>query len=203
MGIASLCSVFALADERTSVIKPLVSRLYQRYLPNQQAQEPDISPSLDELAKTGLFDAEFYMSQLGDRMSSWGEAAQHYLTRGSGQKLDPHPLFDTAYYVDSNRDLSFDKVNPLLHYFQEGLLEGRNPHPLFDVAFYLERNGDVARSSINPLVHYVTSGGREGRDPCEFFSSVEYLGKVLEIEQSEPGNLLVHFVCKGANANLR
>ena len=96
------------------------------------------------LAKSGLFDAAWYLREYPDVAASVLAPVVHYLKEGYLRGYRPNPLFDTRWYLGRYEDVRRAGVNPLVHYMKYGSREGRYPHPLFDFRIPLKRNPDVA-----------------------------------------------------------
>ena len=108
---------------------------------------------------SGLFDADFYDSQLRARGLDRGElsALEHYLQHGDSKGIAPNPLFDPLYYAQTNPDVAAHGVNTLSHYVKYGFREGRNPHPLVDLALIADQLGPDFKG--DPLTAYLASSG--------------------------------------------
>jgi glycosyltransferase involved in cell wall biosynthesis len=148
---------------------------------------------LEEIEHSGLFDVEFYLSQVPQAKDYPRGPAAHYLELGSADGHDPHCLFDSEYYAACNPEVAERRINPLLHFILSGVANGANPHPLFDILFYLNSNPEVAKSGINPLLHYWRIGALERLNPHPLFDTTYYL------EQKPAGfgwrdNPLLHFL---------
>ncbi len=115
------------------------------------------------LLDSGLFDAEFYLTQYPDVADAGVNPLSHYLSEGVAEGRKPNLYFDTAYYLQQNPDVAQSGMNPLLHYLLHGSKEGREPSPEFSGQLYLEQNPDVAASGMNPLGHFLSFGVAERR----------------------------------------
>lgn len=155
--------------------------------------------SLMKLRQSGLFDEQYYNTQLKSTVSGDG-AMEHFLVYGALHRLDPHPLFCTDFYLNMYPDVKNAAVNPLLHYIEYGDSEARNPHPLFAPLFYLQQFRPSLRPSSNLLMHYLTRGGFEGKDPHPMFDSAYYLRQNHRELAGDTVNPLVHYLTKGVAA---
>ncbi|MGC2108020.1 MAG: glycosyltransferase [Candidatus Korobacteraceae bacterium] len=115
------------------------------------------------LLGSGLFDAEFYLSQYPDVADSRTNPVVHYLLNGTQEGRKPNAYFDTVFYLRNNPDVAASGINPLMHYLVDGFKEGREPSADFSGKLYLEQNSDVRASGMNPLSHYLKWGRAEGR----------------------------------------
>ena len=128
------------------------------------------------LAKSGLFDAAWYLREYPDVAASVLAPVVHYSEEGYLRGYRPNPLFDTRWYLGRYEDVRRASINPLVHYMKYcGIREGRYPHPLFNSQFYLKRNPDVAAAEMNPLMHYLAYGAAEHRDPHPLFDTKFFL----------------------------
>ena len=118
------------------------------------------------LAKSGLVDAAWYLSEYPEVAASGRAPAEHYVAEGYARGYRPNPFFDTRWYLERYEDVRRSGKNPLLHYLQYGAREGRDPGPDFHTLYYLETNPDVRGNGLNPLAHYLRYGRHEGRLPA-------------------------------------
>jgi GT2 family glycosyltransferase/glycosyltransferase involved in cell wall biosynthesis/SAM-dependent methyltransferase len=172
-----------------------VPMLFGRHRDRVQAGTSKSRQSARVIARSGLFDCDWYFVRYPDVAANWRDPVLHYLAVGASERRDPHPLFDTAYYLEKYPDVVAAGVNPLEHFLTHGFAEGRDPHPLFDTAHYLEKFPDVA-AGVNPLAHFLTHGFAEGRDPHPLFDTAYYLKKYPDVAAAGV-NPLVHFVTHG------
>ncbi|MEA1982203.1 MAG: rhamnan synthesis F family protein, partial [Campylobacterota bacterium] len=141
--------------------------------------------------KTGLFDAEYYLSVYTDIASSGADPLKHFCQYGWKEDRVPNVWFDTKFYLDSYGDIKESGMNPFLHYVESGIREGRKSNPFvshkdmltllsnnsFDKEYYLNQYEDVRNSGINPLFHYLASGYLEHRNPSATFDTFYYMQK--------------------------
>jgi GT2 family glycosyltransferase/glycosyltransferase involved in cell wall biosynthesis len=175
-------------------------RMRQRSVPVSRALPLAQENAAAVISSSGLFDSEYYRSQLAVPVPAVVDPILHYIDSGAKSGLDPHPLFDTSYYCDLNPDVAAADINPLVHYLLHGAAENRDPHDFFDTSFYKEANPDVVEAGINPLVHYVLYGFAERRDPHALFDTTFYLEQRPHT-RTLGVNPLVHFVIEGAAAD--
>lgn len=112
---------------------------------------------MELLRESGLFDVDYYNSQLGDGAGA-DDAYQHYVVSGHVRGLSPHPLFDPDYYVAANRRAAASPAPPFVHFADLGAADGLDPHPLFDSAAYEEQVPEAADHPYGAFGHYVGSG---------------------------------------------
>jgi capsular polysaccharide biosynthesis protein len=127
-----------------------------------------LSSDHQRVARSGLFDLNWYQEQLGADARSelpLKGAIAHYLSEGARRGLDPNPFFDTDWYLRVNPDVARAGFNPLMHFLDWGAEEKRDPSKEFDMARYEEYYPEVAAAGINLLAHFLRYGKAEGRFP--------------------------------------
>jgi O-antigen biosynthesis protein len=77
------------------------------------------------VAASGLFDPDYYATEVGAVLQGHEAAIRHYLTAGWLDFANPGPEFSTGYYLAENRDVQETAAHPLLHYIRLGRAEGR------------------------------------------------------------------------------
>lgn len=112
------------------------------------------------LARSGLFDADWYLEHYPDIAAAGWDPLTHYLEVGAAEGRDPNPVFQTAWYRDQYADLRSGTVNPLLHYLFHGAREGRLASPDFDTSWYVDQHPDIGGQ--NPLTHFLRLGRAAG-----------------------------------------
>ncbi len=163
-------------------LNPLAHYLWKDTVPDRlaepviEAPPVEVDRSINELLESsGLFDAQWYLSQYGEVRESGIDPIDHYLSHGAAESKNPNPLFDTRWYLDNNPEVAMAGQNPLVHFVTSGWREGRDPNPFFDTDWYLRTYPDVAAIDVNPLLHYLLSGASEGRDPGPHFDTDQYV----------------------------
>jgi Glycosyl transferase family 2 len=127
------------------------------------------------IARSGLFDRDWYVTNCPDSDGAASDPLLDYLQRGAARGRDPSPLFSGGWYLEQYPDVRATGMNPLVHFLRYGAREGRNPSPFFETEWYCARYPDVRASGMNPLVHYLRYGAAEGRDPGSCFETTWYL----------------------------
>lgn len=151
---------------------------------------PD-EPVVDvEAEVAGLFDATYYLTQVGPMR----DPLAHYRKTGWRRGLDPHPLFSTRYYL---RCLGREVVDdPLTDFVTTGAAQHAEVHPLLDVRRYLDGRPDVRLGGLHPLTHYLATGGREAVNGFRLFDAAAYLEQRPDVAVSDEGALL-HYLRAG------
>ena len=77
------------------------------------------------IARSGLFDRDWYLDAYPDVAASRLDPLIHYLRAGAQEGRNPGPLFETKWYVANNPDVVASGLNPLQHYVTIGEPAGR------------------------------------------------------------------------------
>jgi glycosyltransferase involved in cell wall biosynthesis len=116
---------------------------------------------LECIAKSGLFDASYYVSQYPDVARAGISSLEHFFDFGFREGRRPNLYFDPQWYLAQNPDVQLAGFQPLFHYLAFGDIEGRRPSLLFDPAWYRKQNN--LGETENALAHYL-----ENRTSCRF-----------------------------------
>ncbi len=92
--------------------------------------------AMAELARSGLFDPEWYLGVYPDVGGAALDPLEHWWQFGWQEGRHPNPYFDTGWYLSRNPDVADAGLNPLLHYVRHGDREGRRPMLYFEPAWY-------------------------------------------------------------------
>src|SRR5689334_4580782 len=100
----------------------------------------EVSAEVSLVQASGLFDAAFYQSRLGQPVP---DPIAHYLAEGEAKGIPPSELFDPNFYRLTNPDVVDAGAALLLHYIRHGRNEGRYPtwHALSLDAAKLKQSG--------------------------------------------------------------
>lgn len=132
----------------------------------------DLAPFFELLQRTGLFDAEFYLSAYPDVAGADVTPIEHYFFHGFQEGRRPNPIFDSLWYLAKYEDVRSAGMQPLLHYVRFGEREGRQPGPYFLPSWYRKAYG--LPESENALAHYLRN--RRGPfSPIPEFDAKYYL----------------------------
>jgi GT2 family glycosyltransferase/glycosyltransferase involved in cell wall biosynthesis len=145
------------------------------------------------IARSGLFDASYYLATYSDVRASPYDPLMHYIRWGAPEGRTPSPLFDPTYYRGQLKRGLCRRMNPLEHYILFGWRRRLDPHPWFGARFYLAENRDVARSRQEPLRHFLTEGWRQKRSPVPNFDTRAYLDAYPDVARLDV-NPLLHFL---------
>ncbi len=78
----------------------------------------------EEVRKSGLFDAEYYLATYPDVAERNIDPLVHYLEEGARAGRNPYPDFDSLFYLEQCRLRGEQPNNPLLHYIRIGAARG-------------------------------------------------------------------------------
>ena len=118
------------------------------------------------MRESGLFDAEWYLSQVDDDVEVGSDPLRHYLAHGAAAGLSPHPAFVASWYLEqvgatpgygSRRKVA---NAALVHYLTVGAQRRLSPHPGFDVEAYVRENAGSKNERLGPLAHFLRSEDR-------------------------------------------
>jgi O-antigen biosynthesis protein len=120
---------------RRGTLHRISHRTKAQYYDNVPPQKPMLSsraPQPDEalIAKSEIFDSDWYLAQNPDVAKAGMDPVAHYLATGAAEGLDPSPWFSTVGYLRQNADVRAARINPLVHYLKHGYREGRSARPV-------------------------------------------------------------------------
>jgi GT2 family glycosyltransferase len=138
------------------------------------------------VARTGLFDREWYRHNNPDVVETGADLLQHYVRFGDREGRKPLPLFDPVYYRAHASPPCPKMVPSLLHYAWIGRRAGLRTSDWFDTDFYQLANPDVVASGRDPLQHFLQAGWREGRPPVKHFDRAGFVKANPAFAASQP-----------------
>lgn len=121
-----------------------------------------VARDMDTIAKSGLFQADWYRHFHTDLWNRKEDALLHFVTKGVKEGKNPNPFFHTNWYKDTYGDV-VGKANPLAYYIREGMALGHWPAPDFSPELYFKENDDLDADKVGALGHYIHYGIREKR----------------------------------------
>ncbi|GAA3528243.1 hypothetical protein [Zobellella aerophila] len=120
----SLQSITASASWKlTAPIRSLGKALRPR-----SPERRELKKQLRLLAKTELFDADWYLATYPDVAESGMDPREHYLKFGADEGRNPSVRFDTDWYRQLNPSTAESNLNPLVHYLKFGQEEAPRPN---------------------------------------------------------------------------
>src|SRR5436309_2415645 len=78
----------------------------------------------EDIRKSGLFDAEYYLATYPDVAERNLDPLVHYLEEGARGGRNPQAGFDAGFYLEQCRLRGEEPANPLLHYIRIGNARG-------------------------------------------------------------------------------
>jgi ADP-heptose:LPS heptosyltransferase/GT2 family glycosyltransferase len=78
----------------------------------------------EEVRKSGLFDAEYYLVTYPDVAERNVDPLVHYLEEGARERRNPYADFDAGFYLEQCQRRGEQPNNPLLHYIRIGAARG-------------------------------------------------------------------------------
>ena len=159
---------FQMAAARMQRMAEAIGRRIARSLPRPKLSPAQLAAASPQtlksiVARSGLFDARYYLAQLAGDRETVRDPVAHYLAEGESQGRMPNPVFDPAWYRQAAGAALPEKGSPLAHYVLSGSGEGRETGPDFDAGYYRKAHADVAAAGIEPMRHYLEFGRYEGR----------------------------------------
>lgn len=158
------------------------------------------------LEASGLLDERAYRVAAG--IDARISAAEHYLTVGWRQGIEPGSSFDGRFLAPYYRSVGFDGP-PAITYLKlrahgwpvhasraeaEAIAHVIRANDFFDVTAYAAAAGDL--SGLDPILHYVIVGERAGLAPSDRFDP-EYYGERYPDVGQQPMNRLEHYLMHG------
>lgn len=119
-------------------------------------EEEAVQRRMVAIARTGLFDAAWYLSRYDDLLGAGITAIEHFARDGVFEGRSPNACFDSAWYKNCYGAEMGDEL-PVLHYARVGAFKGNWPSPMFSSDLYFMMNRDVKKGQHDPLLHYLDS----------------------------------------------
>lgn len=160
------------------------------------------SPTYRIAYRSGLFDADYYLSNNPDVAAAGLEPLHHYLTRGFRELRDNiGQLFDLLHYFTQAPETMNGEINPLLHYLNIGRHAGLLPNRFCDPTFYATRHGDYNSRKESFLSHFLHKGRKttEAISPTPYFDPAFYCRTYADARQfiDQPADAYRHFITVG------
>jgi ADP-heptose:LPS heptosyltransferase/GT2 family glycosyltransferase len=102
------------------------------------------------LAKSGLFDAEYYIGANPDVAALNVDPLLHYLETGAIELRNPSGAFDARHYAELCRERGEHVDNPLLHYIEIGASQGLTPRAHANGVTHPVANNSAGLLSVTP-----------------------------------------------------
>src|SRR5271166_6415989 len=150
--------------------------------------------SLWLIARSRIFDANWYRREYPDCAAAGLNPMVHYLLEGARQGARPHLLFDPVWY-GRRRGATQKDPNPLVDYIRYGAAEGYEPSPYFSSEHYRKIAGPL--HGLTPLGHFIAYGLPRKISPTPLFDRDWYLATNPDVRRAGFDPLL-HFIASGA-----
>ncbi|RBP39042.1 methyltransferase family protein [Roseimicrobium gellanilyticum] len=115
------------------------------------------------IESSGLFDTDFYKSQLPPGIAVKAPVL-HYLLIGWRCGLSPHPHFDAPWYAHTYQE-QLKGREPLVDFLEKGWKKNRRPNPSFDPKWYRDTYMAKGDKETQPFRHYLETGMAQGFKP--------------------------------------
>jgi len=115
-------------DVEKSGMHPLIH--YIRYGKTEQRkciskEEQEKLTGILKVLQSGLWDADYYLSENIDVRQSGVNPLNHFLEAGGYEGRNPSGYFNTRFYLDKNPEVLKSGINPLIHYLFVGREKGK------------------------------------------------------------------------------
>ncbi len=147
-----------------------------------------------------LFQAKWYLPQLGEEGTKQIAPLLHYLRYGEKAGLQPNPCFQPEWYLE--RYSAIGDISPLTHYVLYGEKEGKKPCPCFDPHWYHEKYMIAMTGNGEILAHYLYHGESDGNNPSPLFHT-EWYRKTYTDASAGGACLLGHYLNRGERQGYR
>jgi hypothetical protein len=124
------------------------------YRPDPVQTEQSLD-DIGQIIKSGLFDAEYYLTSNPDIAAAAIDPLDHFFHYGFREDRRPNPYFDPLWYLNTNIDVREADTQPLLHYAVHGDKEARRPSVKFDTEWYRATYNIAAGDCA--LAHYLAN----------------------------------------------
>jgi glycosyltransferase involved in cell wall biosynthesis len=152
------------------------------------------------ITESGLFDEDYYRSNLAGENLQHQSLLEHYLEIGWREGRDPNPLFSIRYYLSQYKDVATSGFEPFSHYLGWGSAEYRDPHPLFLSQYYAAKAQVQSDSNITLLGQFLKQA-QPSASPHPLFDPAEYANRA-GLPDSRAAPALTHYLTLGWRSNL-
>ena len=115
--------------EITSPIPQEVASPYSQETSSPDYDQIRIEQEVKEIARSGLFDGDYYLAMYPDIDPISVDPIRHYCEHGWKEGRNPSDDFDTNGYIDAYSDIRNAGLNPFWHYVVAGASESRQSNP--------------------------------------------------------------------------
>ena len=147
-----------LHKRRHSQIAPRINSFQQSIRPALVADRflssSRLKAEAEAIAKSGLFDANYYLAMYPDIQPPLVDPIRHYCEFGWHEGKNPSDDFDTLGYLQVYSDIRNAGLNPFWHYVTAGASESRQAMPNFDPGYEADVYFGEITSDIYVLAYY-------------------------------------------------
>jgi glycosyltransferase involved in cell wall biosynthesis len=119
-------------------------------------------PQTIAILKSGLFDADLYLSTYKDVGAAGADPLRHYIESGDEEGRWPNAFFDPTFYRKQFTATGRWPFSTLHHYATVGEAAGLRPCAAFDRDRYIAGNADLGPWIERPLAHFLWIGRHHG-----------------------------------------
>lgn len=154
---------------------------------NIAREENCLADECEFLMRSGLFDAEWYISHDVTVGKTAMEAIKHYCSNWQPESWrNPAPWFNTGDYLNAYPDVARANINPFIHYIVNGYLEGRELQPIvkkneIDTAYNSYFNSLYCYMPERPTVMLVEANTCHGETLPGYAHYLLELGYAVEV----------------------
>jgi glycosyltransferase involved in cell wall biosynthesis len=113
------------------------------------------SDTREEVVKSNLFDADWYLNVYPDVAAAGLDPLSHYMDFGWRESRNPNLLFDTDWYLDRHPDVRSAGFNPFLHYVRHGAVEDRDTSLRFQPSTFHEPSMSRGSHHLAAAISYL------------------------------------------------
>jgi len=124
-----------------------------------------LAQDYDEVQRSGLFDADWYLQEYPDVRDEGLDPLAHYMLHGWREARKPNLLFDSEWYLEKYPDVRAAGFNPLLHYIRHGAVERRDTSHRFRPSIFQDPQTPRGPFHLAAAVAYLRKIGRSLDQP--------------------------------------
>jgi hypothetical protein len=132
--------------------------------------------------QSGLFDAQWYLTEYPDVSAAGSGAFAHYCNHGWRERRRPNFYFSPEWYSANYPALCTTGRNPFCDFVEFGEKRNARPSPFFDTQWYREQYGLGPETS--PLLHYLGRRSTGQVSPLPSFDVMAFCKKHPEVVAS-------------------
>lgn len=162
---ATIESYLAAVEAYALTVQAEVASMDDAHSAATSRQRRQVVQTRRAIVLSGLFDADFYLTEYRDIRSAGIDPLQHYITHGDSEGRKPNAWFDPAFYTRRYMVRAGRTGNALLDYINVGEKQLLQPCFEFDSASYVRTMPELTGHLDRPLFHYLHVGRAAGFAP--------------------------------------